>query len=373
MGYLLLAPYMPKFRLVFTAKKYLSALNSRDYKTAYDFLSVNSKESCPFTDYLKYNEKQYSGIPSWEFDGVEIHSISPSGAVVKYRAREAKGEWKTDYLSFVLEHGRWARPYGRHLFNQVDQAIAEGDFSKALFLSEKLSLVDPVDPRTAGYLCNSEFLMRLYDKSAETCRKALEQGKSYPVPFGTEELFWYSFYYADSLRFQGRFPEAVKIYEALFDFRELSEKNKCPLLMARADAQVHARQYYAAKTDVSAAVNACFGEPPYKEAERRNRIMSGEAGAEAVLLAQRFSLAPGKPTLLEMRNAQVFSLAGKKKLGKSGSSDKWTASHVEGPLYRVVLRQEDKYSAKASAEEIYALSVDVWTGFIKLEKDISRR
>ncbi|PIS47194.1 MAG: hypothetical protein COT17_04695 [Elusimicrobia bacterium CG08_land_8_20_14_0_20_51_18] len=370
LAWLFLTPYMPRLRLVLAAKNYLGALNGKDYKTAYDLLSANSKASCPFTDFLKYNERYYSRMPGWEFKDLEIHSISSSGAVVRYRLKEGKGEWKENFLSFVLENGKWTRPYIWHLFTQIDESIAAGDFTRALFLSQKLYLTDPVDPRASGYLCNSEYLMRLYDKSVETCKRTLESAKTYPVSFSEEEFFWYNFYYADSLRFQARFSEAVKIYDVLFDNKALSGKNKCPLLMSRADAHVREGRYYAAKEDIASAVNSCPPGPAKNEAGKKLRLLSGEAAEEAVFLAQRFRYSPGKPNLMEMRSAQIFSVAGKRKLGKGGFGEKWVAESVDGPEYRVALLQEKKGAKKGQVEtdQIYSLRVNVWTGFVKMEK-----
>jgi len=361
-------PRIPGIKLVMTAKKYLSALKNKDYSQAYLYLSNNSKSTCSFTDFVKYNDEYYSKINGgWDFKDVKVFSIKEDGAVIKYSLKEGTDSWRDDYISFVKEHGEWVRPYIWHLFMPIDEAISRGDFSHALFLSQKLYLTDPIDPRTSGYLCNTEYLMGLYDKAQESCKRTIEGAKEFPVGFSKEELFWFTFYYADSLRFMANFNPAIEIYTQLLLFEDISLKNKCPLFMSRSDAYVRIKEYDKALEDINSATVSCPQGINRNEALKRLSYISGSALSEAVSLARNARLSPERPTLLEMRNTQLDSI--NLKASKSFKyRDEWIASHIGGPEYNVVLIQQkiDRKGRKVEENEIYKIYVNLWTGSIEM-------
>lgn len=366
--WLAIKPRLPGIKLVMTAKKYLAALKNKDYSQAYSYLSNNSRFTCSFTDFVKYNDEYYSKINNdWDFKDVKVFSIDENGAVVRYSLKEGTGPWKDDYISFVKEHGEWVRPYIWHLFMPIDEAISRGDFSQALFLAQKLYLTDPVDPRTSGYLCNSEYLMGLYDKAQESCRRTIEGVKKFPVGFSKDEIFWFTFYYADSLRFMANFNAAIEIYNELLSFENIPLKNKCPLFMSRADAYVRIKEYDRALDDINSATSVCPEGINRNEALKRLSYISGSALPEAISLAKNARLSPESPTLLEMRNSQL-NLIDSKTSKFFKYRDEWKASHIAGPEYDVVLLQQkiDRKGKKIEETEIYKIHVNLWTGSIKM-------
>jgi len=359
-SYIFLIPNIPKITLIVTAKKYLSALKEKDYKTAYELLSNNSKLSCSFTDYLKNNESYYSKIKKWEFKDLKIHSMTKNGAVIKYLLSEEPNKWKEDYISFIIEGGKWRRPYIWNLFSPIDEAISKGDYPQALFLAQKLYLIDPVDPRTSGYLCTCEYLIGLYDKAIESCKRTLDSLSSYPVGFTDEEIFWYTFYYADSLRFQAKFDEALKIYEELSQFKELSMKNKCPLLIARSDAYVRKGDYKKAREDMSSAINTCLSKINQEEALKRWKYINGQATDEAIKMAKKFY------NYKNLDKKEEFELKKSIKILK----DNWIAENIDGPEYEVILRKEKIFkNGKKETKDLYKFKVNLWTGDIKIEEE----
>lgn len=367
-SWLAIAPRIPKIKLVMTAKNYLGALKDKNYSQAYSYLSNNSKFTCSFTDFVKYNDAYYSKLKEgWDFKDVKVFFIKGEGAVVRYSLKEGTGPWKDDYISFVREHDKWVRPYVWHLFVPIDEAIEKGDFSQALFLAQKLYLTDPVDPRTSGYLCNTEYLMGLYDKSAESCRRTLDGQKNFPVGFSKEEIFWFTFYYADSLRFLARFDDSLSVYEELFSFEDISLKNKCPLLMSRADVYVRKKEYEKAASDISAAAGVCPEGLNKKEALRRLSFINGSAVSEAVQAAQKARPSADGQTLFELRNSQLNALNGKNKKD-SQFKDEWKAVRIDGPEYEVSVIQEklDRKGRKAEETEVYRVGVNLWTGSVKM-------
>ncbi len=367
-AWLIIAPKIPGIKLVLTARKYLTALSEKNYSQAYSYLSNNSKFTCPFTDYVKYNDAYYSQIKGgWEFRDVSVFKMGKEGAIVKYWLKEGTGTWKEDYISFVREHDRWVRPYIWHLFAPIDEAIGKGDFSQALFLAQKLYLTDPMDPRTSGYLCNTEYLMGLYDKALESCRRTLDAQASYPVGFSKDEVFWFTFYYADSLRFMARFQDALQAYEELLNFEDISLKNKCPLLMSRADAYVRLGDFQSAESDIQSAVSVCPEGINKKEALKRQSFLSSDVSAEAVNMAQRARVSPDAPTVLEQRSAALSSLNGKDAKKSFYFKDEWKAEKQDGPIYMVYVFQVkyDKRNKKLEENEVYRASVNLWTGSVK--------
>ena len=370
--YILAAPHIPKLSLKMAAGSYLKRLSTGRYEETYAMLSTNSKSACSLKDYVEYNKRYYSGVPAWEFKDVEVFAMESAAAMIKYQLKEGTGAWRTDYVSFVKEHDRWTRPYVWMLFEPIDAAIAKRDYPQALFLAQKLYLTDPMDPRTAGYLCVAEFFMGLFDKSVDSCKKTVISAETYPVGFSTEALFWYRFYYADSLRFVEKFAPAVEEYGALLASEGLSMKEQCPLFLGRADAFVQLKKYDAALNDMLKADGVCFGDVNRVEFAKRMRFMNGDARAEAVSFAQRTEPRPDLPPFGELRRRELEAVAarlGPKKI-KYMPKDSWIAAHLAGPEYRVVLRQEvlNPLTRQKEVEDVYVFMVNLWTGVIKLEQ-----
>lgn len=367
-SYIIFVPNIPKLTLLMTAKKYLSALRDKDYKSAYELLSNNSKLSISFTDYLKRNEEYYSKIPNWEFKDISIYRIDKNGAIIKYWLKE-NNEWKQDYISFILEHGKWRRPYIWNLFAPIDEAISKGDYPQALFLSQRLYLIDPVDPRTSGYLCSAEYLMGLYDKAIESCKRTIDSLSFYPVGFTQEEIFWFMFYYADSLRFQANFDKAIETYNELFKFNDISIKNKCPLLMARADAYIRKNLIDNAKDDIEQALDVCVSGINKEETLKRWRYLNGKAIDEAISFAKKFKESKQKPSLADLVKLEIDETLKKEKKKILSIEDVWTASYLDGSTYEVVIKEVKKFkNGKKIEEEKYKVKVNLWTYEAKLEK-----
>ncbi|MBI4655896.1 MAG: zinc ribbon domain-containing protein [Elusimicrobia bacterium] len=311
---LVIYPRVPKIRLMMTAKSYLKELAKGNYEKAYEMLSTNSKASCALKDYINYNREYYSKIGGWEFQDMKIFIMEKNAALIKYRLREGDSAWKDDYISFVRERGEWTRPYIWNLFVPIDEAIARQDYSQALFLAQKLNLTDPVDPRTWGYLCAAEYLMGFYEKALYSCRKTLESVRIYPVGFGKEEVFGFGFYIADSLRYCKKYAEAVREYSNLLENFRPDLKEKCLIIMGRADSMVRLGKYDDAFNDMLDAEAVC----------------GDEVKADAVFL-------------LNM--------------------------HVSGPEYRVILRQgiENKKTNQKKSTDLYSFRINLWTQSIYIE------
>jgi len=373
-GYRAAVPHIPRLALKEAARGYLGDLAAGRYERVYERLSVNSKAACSIEEYAAYNRRYYSGRPAWEFAGVEIAAMRPEAAVIKYRLHEGSAPWRADYITFLRENDKWTHPYTRIFFEPIKSALAGRDYAQALFLAQKLYLTDPMDPRTSGYLCLSEFYMGLYDKSAESCGRAVGSAKTYPAGVSRDELFQYGLYYADSLRLTGKPAAALTEYEGLSASDDLSMKERCPLHMNRADAYVRLGKYEPALNDMLKADSVCFGEADRAEIARRLRFMNGEALAEAVVFAKSSRSRADKPSFGEIRRETLEKFAASPGPGgvKNIVTDNWSAEHLAGPEYRVDLRQEslDPRTRLKETREIYAFVVNLWTGVIRRDQPV---
>jgi len=368
MLYLIAAPYIPKVKLVMTAKKYLSHLASKEYEEAYKFLSTNSKATCPLDVYVSNSRDYYSRRPEWEFKDIKVYKIMGNAALVKYKLKEGDGPWQDDVISFVNEHDSWRRPYIWNLFAPIDEALEKRDYSQALFLAQKITLTDPLDPRSWGYLCSAEYSMQLYDKAVVSCRKTLEAEKFYPVGFDNETSQWYYFQLANSLKFTGHYKQAFNIYNMLLADKNSGFYEKCQVLINRADAYAQIKNYIDALKDIIVAKGLC-PQTFQNDIEMFFRFLKGDAIQEAISFAQKSKFSSEAPSIYEMRRKKLKEMS-RKTSKRYVPRDVWSAQHIGGPEYRVFLKEKrlNPSSGKIEKRYLYVFRVNLWTQNIILEK-----
>ncbi len=370
--YMIIAPSLPKLRLTMTAKSYLTAISKGDFEKAYDLLSSNSKANISLEEYVKSSKDYYAKAPAWQFKDLEVFSLTPDAAMIRYQLREAGGNWKPDYISFVREHNRWARPYIWILFDPITDAFKRQDFPQALFLAQKLYLTDPVDPRSSAYLCEAEFLMNLHEKAVESCKRTIDAAAIYPPGYVSDNMFQYNSHYADSLRYLQRDRVALQEYDKLLKWPGLTPDQACQIHMNRADSYVYLKDYDKALQEVMTASTLCAKDPEKGEAKKRLAYLSGTAGDEAVAFAKKSRFQQGMPPLAEARKQQLEML--KARLGPRNAKflpkDQWMAAHVGGPEYRVFLREESYLPAtrKTESRDVFVFLINLWTNKAKVEK-----
>lgn len=358
--FLFIKKNISRYQLIMTTKKYLTALREKDYEKAYDYLTTNSKNIVSFADYLKASEEYYSKSGEWDFKDIKIYYFDENHSVIKYKLKE-KNEWRDDYLNFVREYKYWKRPYFYNLLNDIDDALIKKDFSKALFLSQRLYLIDPIDPRTSGYLCYSEYFMRLYDKSVESCKKVLEISNMYPIKYyNFEELFWFKFNYADSLRFLGRDNESIDIYQSLISDNRVNLSNKCSVFLARSDSYIAIKEYDKAKDDLQSAFLICEKGFEKKQAQERLDIINGVSCSRAVeYLKQSIYDSISFNSFIEKEMENI-----KKKTPRSKILSEYLCDHRSGPLYLVEVLIRSNNSVVAS----YNAEINLWEKTIDISK-----
>ncbi|MBU2530799.1 MAG: tetratricopeptide repeat protein, partial [Elusimicrobia bacterium] len=284
--YLIATPYIPKMKLLIKTKQYLNHLSKGNYEDAYKMLSSNSQASCTMDTYVKNTKSYYSIRPKWEFKEINVFKIEEKIALIKYKLKEGDGEWTDDYLSFVKEGDSWARPYIWNLFQPIDEAFAKADFSTALYLAQKLYLIDPLDPRTLGYLCTAEYNLGLYTQATVSCKKTIDTSEIYPVGFDEKAKTWYYFQLANSLKFTKNYEPAFKIYRNLLSNKNASKTEQCQILLTRSDAYAAAKKYNEALKDILIAQTIC---PPDFQDDLKTFLsyLTGTSTQEAIVFAQK--------------------------------------------------------------------------------------
>ncbi len=368
--YLIATPYIPKIKLLIKTKQYLKHLSKGNYEEAYKMLSSNSQASCSMETYVKNTKTYYSKRPKWRYKEITVFKTEKKVALIKYKLKEGDGKWKDDYLSFVKEGNSWARPYIWNLFKPIDEAFFKSDFSTALYLAQKLNLIDPLDPRTLGYLCSAEYNLGLYSKAVNSCRKTIETSKLYPVGFDETTKTWYYFQLANSLKFTKNYEPAFKIYRQLLANKKASKLEQCQILLTRSDAYASAKKYNAALKDILVAQTIC---PNNFQGDLKTFLsyLTGTSKEEAITFAQKSKFKANLPTIFELRKMEIAMIA--KRLGKRKRrfvpKDKWSAIHIAGPEYRVFLREIkiNPLTKMKESKNLRIFRVNLWSHSIALE------
>ena len=367
--YVLVRPYLPKLQLTIAAKDYLSAFTQGRYEDAYKMLSTNSKLICPLEDYLYYNKNNFSG--SREFRNIEVHSIAPTHALVKYQIRENSGEWTDDYTSFLREQDKWTRPYAWTLYQPIQDSLSRKDYIQALYLAQKLYMTDPANPVSSAYLCMAEYHSGLYDKSAESCDSTLQAIEDYPVKMKAEELNWVMVYLAGSLMQQNRKRAAFDAFDRLEERTGLLPEQQCEYRYDRAELFLKNSDPEKAKTDLQIASGICSEKDPSKrKVSFLLKQLNGKAAAEAIAFAQRSKIREDLPTVEDLRRQIVKAETRKKGSGKYAPSDSWKAEHIGGADYRVRLisTSANPETGKPETDDIFIVTVNLWKNTGTIEK-----
>lgn len=367
--YVLVRPYLPKLQLTIAAKDYLTAFTQGRYEDAYKMLSTNSKLICPLEDYLYYNKNNFSG--SREFRNIEVHSIAPTHALVKYQIRDDKGEWTDDYTSFLREQDKWTRPYAWTLYQPIQDSLNRRDYIQALYLAQKLYMTDPANPVSSAYLCMAEYHSGLYDKSAESCDSTLQSIEDYPVKMNAEELNWVMVYLGGSLVQQNRKRSAFDVFDRLEEKNNLLPEQQCAYRYDRAELFLKNSDSEKAKADLRISSGICREKDPVRQkVSFLLKQLDGKASSEAIAFAQRSKIREDLPTVEDLRRQIIKSEARKRGSGRYAPSDVWKAEYKGNANYRVRLESTYLNSAtgKPETNEIFIVIVNLWKNTGTIEK-----
>ena len=124
--------HKPQNEIPRAAAQYLNALSGGNLPAAYALLSHASQAHCSFEEFRSGREDT-----PWTWSGVKLARLEPAAAVVNYRLLVKGQPAKDDFLLFLLEDGRWVRPYNWNLLQRAEDAFARDDPDMALILSQE--------------------------------------------------------------------------------------------------------------------------------------------------------------------------------------------------------------------------------------------
>ena len=349
----------PAKTILKTAGDYLFALKQKNFAAAYAMLSEESKRSVSPN---RFEEMQDPSV--WTFDDVRIDWITDRAAFVRFKLLVSAQPMEEDGILFVRDAGQWRRSYWGHLADDIEAAVESADYTRALRLTNDALGLDPYDPMTNAYACEVSFRLGNYATAEPACQKALKTSEKFPARLGPEGIFQIHLMLADMYRRSFRKPaEAEREFAVALAFPGLSGADRCDILNARGDMRYELAAYPQALEDFRAAQGSCTDPVDRDYAERGIRVLSGEAGAEAVAAAQTYRMPGTDQTLLEWRqNSRAdFSKKLNIKNPRAGAVEKetWTPRFESGAIYGVSVRDD--------VAELLTAKVDLWTYQVKVE------
>jgi hypothetical protein len=184
--------------------------------------------------------------------------LEHEAAVVKYRLLVKGQPAKEDFLIFLLEDGRWVRPYNWNLLQRVEDAFARDDPDMALILAQEAVSIDSRDPMARGYLCEAVYYRKVPEETARECAAALQLSRTYPSNLSLKSLYHLHAILGDTYKNAlQEYPKAIAEYDALLAFPNLAPPDQCNLLLARADTRFAMGKDAEAAGDLQAAAGVC--------------------------------------------------------------------------------------------------------------------
>lgn len=214
------------------AERYLNALSSGDYATAYSMLTDAARVNCSLDEFRLLRD-----TTPWTWSNLSAAQVEPGAVVLGYDLSVKGRPTVRDSIVFVDDHGRWARPYDWPALLRAEQAFDLRDPDLALTRAQEAVQLDPRDPMARGYLCEAAYFRKLGQQAVDECRTALALAERYPSKLGPLNLYHLHALLADAyLRQTRQLPEAVAEYSSMMSFPDMSSQDRCDLLLARAQA-----------------------------------------------------------------------------------------------------------------------------------------
>lgn len=211
----------------------------------------------------------------WTWSGIRLARLESEAAVVKYRLNVAGKPPADDFLIFLLEDGRWVRPYNWNLLQRAEDAFARNDPDMALILSQEAVSIDPRDPMARGYLCEAVYYRKVPAETEHECAAALQLSQVYPSKLSLKSLYHLHAILGDTYKNAlQKYPEAVAQYDALLAFPDLAPTDQCDLLLARADTRIAMGQSAEAAADLQTAAGVCTKSEDRDYIRKRQTVLN---------------------------------------------------------------------------------------------------
>lgn len=214
------------------AERYLNALSSGDYATAYSMLTDAARVNCSMDEFRLLRD-----TTPWTWANLSAAQVEPGAVVLNYDLSVKGRPTVRDSIVFVDDRGRWARPYDWPALLRAEQAFDLRDPDLAFTRAQEAVQLDPRDPMARGYLCEAAYFKKLGQPAIDECRVALELAQRYPTKLGPLNLYHLHALLGDAyMRQVKNYPEAVSQYTSMMDFPDMSGQDRCDLFLARAEA-----------------------------------------------------------------------------------------------------------------------------------------
>ena len=360
---MLLALFWPKpdeVVLVERVKAFVESASSGRYERARAMLAKASREDASPEAFAAAVKAQYPEKRIFRaFQPVEL---STGAASVSYMYQAPNGPWRPEIAHMVKEDGKWVRPFGWHLYFQLDQAL-EKNPQQAAVLLEKLGRLDPYDPKLNGYSCGVYFSTGNFSRAAVSCLAASSDSVKIPFLYKPEEELAFRFKLADSYIFTSQVMKALQEYTAiLVETQDLPPEPFCAVAQQLVQGYVRIGNYDAALNEAVNGYEACVMSGKKKEISSYLYKLSGNYPEEAVKIAAAHQPAGWDVTLQgswEKLRPDLKQRYGLRSLPQAH----WEAQRVSGPHYRVRLISEAQRGARSLPEMVrYDLVVDIVSG-----------
>lgn len=235
------------------AAKYLDAMRNGDIHAAYEMLSIEARKHVTRDEFGALRD-----TTPWSWSDIRVVRAEADAVVLKYKLQTMGQEPREDILQFVLEEGDWVRPYNWSLLKKAEDALERNDADLALLLSKAAVEVNTRDPMARAYLCEAVFYRRNPVDTARECELALELHEQYPSKLSDRSLYHLHALlgdtYKNALR---RYPDALRQYNTLLSFPNLSAADRCRLVSARSETLAAMGRGEEAQADANAAAGLC--------------------------------------------------------------------------------------------------------------------
>ncbi|MBI4371212.1 MAG: zinc ribbon domain-containing protein [Elusimicrobia bacterium] len=251
------------------AAQYLDALRAGDYGRAYGFFSDAAKAACGEEEF-----RASRGATPWSWSKPSVAHQEPGAVLIAYDLQTQDAPVRRDHLLFVLEKGRWVRPYNWTLMRKVEAAFDRNDPESGRAAAEEAAAINPRDPMAWGYLCETSYYRKAYGEAERRCRRALSLARVYPSNLTPKSLYHLRAILADAQKNAlGRPDLALEQFAAMLDFPDASSEDQCQILLARAEAYLQLRRRNEAAADLARANALCARPTDRADLARMGRTL----------------------------------------------------------------------------------------------------
>jgi len=235
------------------AVRYLEALRTRDYATAYSQFSDAAKKYCTIDEFIVTRD-----TTTWTWSGLRIEHAEPGAMLLAYDLEVAGSASRVDRVLFVEENKQWVRPYSWALMRKVEEAFDQNNADLGLVLAQAAAAVNPRDPMARGYLCEAAYYRKSPVDTERQCVAAIELANVYPSNLSLKSLYHLHAILADTYKNALQKPDmALDQFAQMLAFPNISPSDQCDILIARSEAYVALSRPGEALADATRAGQLC--------------------------------------------------------------------------------------------------------------------